>query len=323
MEPRICRSLQEAQRGIPRALSIGNFDGVHAGHRRILRRVAELARENGWRPSAMTFEPHPAVVVAPERAPRLLTTLEQRARLIAEEGIEEVLIVPFHPEFSRLTPRQFAQEVLVGTLSVRAVLVGANFRFGYQHSGDIHTLAQLGEEFGFSTGVVPEVVLRGIRVSSSRIRSLLEAGEVSRAGRLLERAYWIEGRIVPGRRVGSAKTVPTLNLEPPAGLILPAEGVYITRTFDLDADRRWPSITNVGYRPTFGGQTLTIETHLLSPLEGEDPVRIRLEFLLRLREERKFPDAAALRAQILRDVSRAQRYFRLRARLLYSKSTPV
>ncbi|MCL6545841.1 MAG: bifunctional riboflavin kinase/FAD synthetase [Bryobacteraceae bacterium] len=323
MGPRICRSLQEAERGIPRALSIGNFDGVHAGHRRILRRVAELAREQGWRPSAMTFEPHPAVVVAPERAPRLLTTLEQRARLIAEQGIEEVLIVPFHPEFSRLTPRQFVHEVLVETLSVRAVQVGANFRFGYQHGGDIHTLAQLGEEFGFLTGVVPDVVLRGIRVSSSRIRSLLEVGEVSRAGRLLERAYWIEGDIVPGRRVGSAKTVPTLNLEPPAGVVLPADGVYITRTFDWESDRRWPSVTNIGYRPTFGGRALTIETHLLSPLEGGDPGRIRVEFLLRLREERKFPDAAALRAQILRDVARARRYFRLRERLLYSKSTPV
>lgn len=270
----------------------------------------------------MTFDPHPAVVVAPERAPRLLTTLDQRARLIAEEGIEEILIVPFHPEFSRLTPHRFVQEVLVQTLLVRAVEVGANFRFGYQHSGDIQTLVQLGHEFGFLTGVVPEVVVRGIGVSSSRIRSLLEAGAVSLAARLLEREYSVEGRIIAGRRVGSTKTVPTLNLEPP-GVILPADGVYITRTFDLDADRRWPSVTNIGYRPTFGEHERSVETHLLAPLAGEDPRRIRLEFLLRLREERKFPDAASLRAQILRDVARARRYFRLRERLLYSKSTPV
>ncbi|MGQ9633169.1 MAG: bifunctional riboflavin kinase/FAD synthetase [Bryobacteraceae bacterium] len=319
---RICRSLQEVEPGIPRALTIGNFDGVHAGHRRILRRLVALARENGWRPSAMTFDPHPAVVVAPERAPRLLTTLDQRARLIAEEGIEEILIVPFHPGFSRLTPHRFVQEVLVQNLSVRAVEVGANFRFGYQHSGDIQTLVQLGHEFGFLTGVVPELVVRGIGVSSSRIRSLLEAGAVSLAARLLEREYSVEGRIIAGRRVGSTKTVPTLNLEPP-GVILPADGVYITRTFDLDADRRWPSVTNIGYRPTFGEHERCVETHLLAPLTGEDPRRIRLEFLLRLREERKFPDAASLRAQILRDVARARRYFRLRERLLYSKSTPV
>lgn len=322
MALRIRRSLDEVEPDVARALTIGNFDGVHIGHRQILRQVSAVAREHGWRASAMTFDPHPAAVVAPERAPRLLTTVEQRARLMAEEGIEEVLIVPFHPEFARLSPRQFVESILAGRLGVRAVHVGANFRFGYQHSGDVHSLVELGREFGLLTGVVPEVVLRGIRVSSSRIRALIESGDVRRAARLLGRPHWLEGPIIAGRRVGSTKTVPTLNLDPPE-LVLPARGVYITHTIDLDRNRSWPSVTNVGVRPTFGEQELSVETHLLGPLEGEDPSRIRLEFLLRLREERKFPSPEALRVQILRDVSRARRYFRLRERLLYSRVTPV
>lgn len=316
--PRICRSLEEADAGVARALTIGNFDGVHVGHRQILREVVAVARRHAWRAAAITFDPHPAAIVAPERAPRLLTTVEQRAQLMGEQGIEEVLIIPFHPGFARLSPREFAREVLVNRLSARAVHVGANFRFGWRHGGDVNTLVELGAEFGFLTAVLPQVTFRGIPVSSSRIRALIEAGDVRRAARLLARPHSIEGPVVPGRRVGSAKTVPTLNLAPPE-LLLPATGVYITRTLDLDAGRVWPSVTNVGRRPTFGEQELSVETHLLIPLEGGDPRRIRVEFLFRLREERKFPDAAALRAQILRDVLRARRYFRLRERLLYSK----
>lgn len=322
MALRICRSLDQAEQGVTRALTIGNFDGVHIGHRQILRQVAGVAREHGWRASAMTFDPHPAAVVAPERAPRLLTTVEQRAHLMAEEGIEEVLIVRFHPEFARLSPRQFVQHILAERLTAGAVHVGANFRFGYQHSGDAQTLMELGREFGMIAGIVPEVTLRGMRVSSSRIRALIESGDVRRAARLLGRPHWLEGPIIAGRRVGSTKTVPTLNLDPPE-LVLPARGVYITRTVDLDRPRSWPSVTNVGIRPTFGEQDLSVETHLLSPLDGEDPSRIRLEFLFRLRDERKFPNPDALRAQILRDVGRARRYFRLRERLLYSRVTPV
>jgi len=310
LEFRIYRSLEELNdRFGPAALTIGNFDGVHAGHRRILRRVVALARERGWKPSALTFHPHPAKIVAPEFAPRLLTTPEQRCQLMRDEGIAQVLIMPFTREVSRLSPEEFARAVLKQRLDARAVLVGHNFRFGYQHAGDAALLAELGGKLGFLSEALPAVAVRGRVVSSSEVRRLVQAGAVSLACRLLERPYALEGEVVPGRGIGARKTVPTLNLAPGAE-VLPATGVYITRTRDLANGRAWPSATNVGYRPTFGGDTLLVETFLLEPFEGEPPRAIRVEFLRRLREERRFADAEALKAQILRDAGRAQAYFR-------------
>ena len=318
-EPRIYRGLDELDgSGSRRAVTIGNFDGVHAGHRRILRRVAALARERGWRAAAIIFEPHPSKVVAPDRAPRLLATPDERCVLLAEEGIEEVLILPFKPEIAALSPEEFARDILVAKLGAAAVIVGANFHFGHRQAGDTRRLAELGRSFGFLTGVVPEIVLRGHVISSSQIRRLVEAGSVALAARLLERPYWLEGVVVSGRQIGSTKTVPTLNLETRAE-VLPARGVYTTRTRDLESGGVWPSITNIGYRPTFGGAGLSIETHLLEPPHGAGPARIRVEFLRRVRDEIRFPDSESLRAQILRDVTRARRYFRLVDRLLYSR----
>ncbi len=308
-ELRIYRSLEEARGNFgPCALTIGNFDGVHAGHRRILRRVVELARRHGWKPAAITFHPHPTLIVAPQRAPRLLTTPEERCFLMQQEGIEQVLILPFTLEFSRLSPEAFARDVLVEALEARAVLVGENFRFGYQHAGDTRRLEELGRQLGFLTEALDAVKVRGRLVSSSEIRRLVEAGAVAVACRLLERPHWLEGDVSPGQGIGSRLTAPTLNLAPGDALV-PAPGVYVTRTTDLADGRRRPSVTNVGCRPTFGGGDLTVETFVLAPLE-QKPRRIRVEFLRRLREERKFPDAAALRAQILRDAERARTWYR-------------
>ena len=310
---RIFRSLEEARGFGPCALTIGNFDGVHAGHRRILRRVAAVARRHGWKPAALTFDPHPAIVVAPERAPRLLTTPLERCALMGEEGIEQVLILPFTRELSRLSPEEFARGILRERLDARVVLVGENFRFGYRHAGDTGLLEQLGRRLGFSTEALPAVSLRGRVVSSSTIRRLIEAGSVSAAARLLERPYRLEGEVVAGRGVGGRQTVPTLNLAP-GDHLLPAAGVYVTRTLEVTEDRSWPSVTNVGHRPTFGGGDLSVETHLLEPPGGAALRTIRVEFLRRLREERRFPNPAALREQILRDAERARTYFRRLAR---------
>ncbi|HYE99651.1 MAG TPA: riboflavin biosynthesis protein RibF, partial [Planctomycetota bacterium] len=310
---RIFRSLDELPSDFgPSALTIGNFDGVHYGHRRILRRVREVATERGCKPSVLTFDPHPTRVVAPDRAPLLMTTPDRRAALMREEGIEQVLILPFTPELAQLPPEPFVRDILVGRLGACAVLVGDNFRFGHRHAGGVALLADLGRRLGFITEVVPAVTCRGRIVSSSAIRELLLAGNVSMAGRLLLRPYVLEGDVVGGRGVGSKQTVPTLNLAIAAELI-PARGVYITRTRDLDDARQWTSITNIGYRPTFGASDqLSIETFLLDPLQGETPRRIAVEFLRRVREERKFETPESLREQILRDVRTAQAYFRRR-----------
>ena len=314
---RIYRSLDDVPADFgPSTLTIGNFDGVHTGHRSILRRVKQIAAERGWKPSALMFDPHPARVVAPQRAPRLMTAPARRAALMAAEGIEQVLILPFTTEIAQLTPEQFVRQIVAGRLGARAVLVGDNFRFGHDHAGNVDALRQLGSRFGFETEIVPAVSRRGRAVSSSAIRGLLESGRVALAARWLERPYALEGEVVAGRGVGSRQTVPTLNLSTAAELI-PKTGVYVTRTCDLEAPRAWNSITNVGYRPTFGDSTqLTIETFLLDPLVGEPPRRISVEFLWRVREERRFSNPEALKARILRDAAAARRYFARTGRLI-------
>lgn len=307
---RVFHSLDEVPADFgPSALTIGNFDGLHAGHRHILRQVVETARANGWTPSVLTFHPHPTKVVAPARAPRLLTTPEQRSKLMSAEGIEQVLVLPFTSELSRLTPEEFVSRILVDRLQARAVLVGDNFRFGSRQAGDTEMLQQLGAQYGFHTEILSGVKRHGRIVSSSGVRKLVLDGEVELALRFLERPYAIEGNIVPGHGIGSRQTVPTLNLATQAE-ILPATGVYITRTYDLDSTRNWDSITNIGYRPTFHGDSLTIETFLLQAFDGATPSRIRLEFLSRVREERTFASPEALRAQILKDAGRATAFFR-------------
>jgi len=294
-------------------LTIGKFDGVHSGHAFLLAQVVSIAAEHGLRPAAMTFDPHPVCVIAPGRAPRPLLSLEERCAKIRALGIEEVFVLPFTQELSKLSPEDFVSRYVRERMRARVVIVGRNFRFGYQQAGDPAVLAALGERHGFETRLVEAVKLRGLIVSTSEIRRRIEAGEVSLAGRLLGRPYSIQGEVVAGQGIGSRQTVPTLNLHT-AAEVLPRDGVYITRTHDLEAQRSWNSITNIGLRPTFDGTARTIETFLLEPLDGESPQRIRLEILRRVRDERKFETPEALKAQILRDVERARAYFRRVAR---------
>lgn len=306
----IAHSLGEAAEFRPCALTIGNFDGVHRAHRRLLRAAVEIGGRAGLRPAVLIFDPHPSCVVAPERAPRLLTSIEERCQLIRREGIEHVLVQPFTVELARLTPEEFATQFLRDGLGAKCVIVGENFRFGCKQAGDTQMLRELGGRLGFEVRLIEMVRWRGRKVSSGEVRTLVMAGDVGIAGRLLERPYSISGEIVSGHGIGSKQTVPTLNLRTGAQVI-PARGVYITRTSDLGDLRQWNSITNIGYRPTFGNdEALTIETFLLDPLEGATPERIRLEFLRRVRDERKFESPEALKAQILRDVGRAKAYFR-------------
>lgn len=312
---RIFRSLAEAAGAFgPSAVTIGNFDGLHIGHRELMRRTVRLARETDSTPSVLTFHPHPKAIVSSIGAPRLLTLPEERCELMAAEGIGQVLILPFDASIAALDPADFFRRILVNALGARALCVGDNFHFGSKQTGGIDVLKKLGADLGVKVEIVDAIVRRGAVVSSSEIRRLINLGNVSRAGRLLERPYSLSGNVVPGEGRGSRETVPTLNLEitslDSAERALPARGVYITRTFDPDSRRRWASITNVGRRPTFAGGHLTIETFLLDSLEPPAPARIRLEFFRRVREERRFPDAKALKAQILTDVTRARAYFR-------------
>ena len=311
----ITRDLSQANGFKPCALTIGNFDGVHLAHRQLLRTTLEAAGSAGLRPAVLMFDPHPSCVVAPERAPRLLTSIEERCELIQREGIEHILVQPFTTELAKLTPEEFASQFLRDGLGAKCVVVGENFRFGCQQAGDTDTLRDLGSRLGFEVRLLETVQWRGKRVSSGEVRKQVASGNVGIAGRLLERPYAISGEIVRGHGIGSKQTVPTLNLRTEAQVI-PARGVYVTRTSEFDSTRQWTSITNIGYRPTFGNdEDLTIETFLLDPLEGATPERIRLEFLRRVRDEQKFESPEALKAQILRDVGRAKAYFRRVQRL--------
>lgn len=313
--PRIFRSLDDAAAGFaPSSLTIGNFDGVHLGHRELMQRTVIHTHQLCVKPSVLTFHPHPATIVHPERAPRLLTTPDERCTLMAAEGIEQVLILPFTRELSQIEPEAFFRNVLCGLLGARVITVGDNFRFGHGQSGEAHQLAGLAAAAGVAIDVVPLLRLRGVTVSSSAIRRLLAAGEVAKAARLLERPYSLTGAVVPGAGRGARLTVPTLNLEThsldDSLRAIPKAGVYITRTTCVATGRQWDSITNSGRRPTFDGRHLTIETFLLTPFDGVQPPSIRLEFLHRIRDERRFDSPAALRAQIMRDVGQATKFFR-------------
>jgi riboflavin kinase/FMN adenylyltransferase len=296
----------------PCALTIGNFDGVHIGHQELMRRTAEIARAGGRKAAVLTFQPHPAKVIAPARAPKMICDFTRRAELMGAAGIEHVLVLPFTEELSRWTPEEFVVDLLVRKLGAKAIVMGDDFRFGHKQAGDRALLERLGREHGFDVVTVAPVEIRRQRVSSSLLREMAAAGRIARASRLLARPFELEGRVVSGHGIGSKQTVPTLNLAPDSE-VLPRTGVYVTRTVELPEGRRWESITNLGVRPTFNGDALTIETYLLSPFEPPDPERIRVEFLWRIRDERKFASPEELKAQILRDARRAiQIHARLR-----------
>ncbi len=293
----------------PSAVTIGNFDGVHVGHQKILTATRDKAKKNAWQSVAVTFDPHPTTIVAPERAPALLTRPARRVASFAEHGIESALILPFTTEVARLSPEEFVQQVLVDVLRAKAVVVGESFRFGRGQAGNTEVLRRLGQDLGFEVEIVEPVVVGGSAVSSSRVRDLVCQGQVDQARDLLGRPFGFEGRIVAGHGVGSKKTVPTLNLIPDMDLT-PADGVYVTSSCDPGSGRRWESVTNIGFRPTFDGTEHGIETFLLSEFDGQAPDRLEVTFYDRLRDEKRFASAEELREQILADVARAERFFR-------------
>jgi riboflavin kinase/FMN adenylyltransferase len=287
------------------ALAIGNFDGVHLGHQALVRAAVEEARRQAGTAMVLTFDPHPVRVLAPERAPRALLTLEQRAELLGALGIEVVAVLGFDAEIAALEPEQFVRAILVRALQARSVVVGERFRFGRGRAGDVPLLARLGDEGGFRVHAHPVVLQDGEPVSSSRIRELLGRGDVQAAARLLGRAFFVDGTVVRGDGRGRLIGIPTANLET-RNETLPAPGVYAGFAHIAKGGERWPCVANLGERPTFGGSGLRLEAHLLD-YEGELLGReLRLEFARRLREERRFESAAALVEQIRKDVADAR-----------------
>jgi riboflavin kinase/FMN adenylyltransferase len=290
-------------------LSIGNFDGVHLGHQAVLRHVVERARDLGVPALAMTFDPHPIKLLRPADAPLLVTTLEQRLALIARTGIETCLLVPFTHRVARMTAKSFVRDVLVDRLAVREVYIGKNFRFGADRGGDVELLTKLGNELGFQAASSPIVNHAGGVVSSTRVRQAVGEGRVEEAGALLDRAVFIDGNVLEGKRLGRTLGFPTLNIEVENEL-QPDLGVYVTAVHIPSFERTFTAVTNIGVRPTIYQDSLTtVESHLLDFTADLYREKVRLFFLRRLRDERAFDSTTELMAQIQRDVESARDYF--------------
>jgi riboflavin kinase/FMN adenylyltransferase len=309
----IYRSLEEVPRDFgPSIAVIGNFDGVHRGHQQILAAAAAEARARGMRSIAITFDPHPAHFLYPKDAPRLLTFLPERLRLLATTGVDAILVLRFDEVLSRVTAEDFVHNVLVGVLRVRGIHEGSNFRFGHGAKAGVSELRAFGEELGFTVEVHPAVRVHGMEVSSSAVRSLIASGDVRRARWMLRRVFGVHSHPAKGRGVGTKLLVPTVNLAPYEGL-LPGFGVYVTRL--TVGDKCFEAVTNVGNRPTFEGVGFGVETHILNfePVDLTDETPLHLEFLLHLRGEMQWSSTEALKAQIFKDVESARRYFRIEA----------
>ena len=287
----------------PSAVALGVFDGIHLGHRAILGRAVELARERGVGALACTFDPHPIEVLQPGRAPLPITTLADRLALIGATGIATTVVIAFTRAVAALEPELFVERVLVGVLKARDVVVGFNHRFGRGARGDARLLEVLGPRLGFGVHVIPPTTVGDVTVSSSEIRAALQRGDLAVASQLLGRDYTAGGEVVHGAGRGRALGFPTANIRTELPLPLPS-GVYAARA-DIGS-AVYPAVINVGVRPTFGESASTVEAHLLDFTGDLYGRRMRLIFLLRLRGERKFPSLEALRTQIATDVATAR-----------------
>ncbi|EKP93635.1 bifunctional riboflavin kinase/FAD synthetase [Thermaerobacter subterraneus] len=290
--------------GQPTCVAIGTFDGVHRGHQALLRGAVAAARAQQAVAVALTFDPHPLAVLAPDRLPPLLGTLDDRLALFASLGIDRTLVARFDHALSQTTAEDFAREVLAGKLQARAVFVGYNFRFGRGGQGTPADLERWGSQWGFWTHTVPPVRVGAQLVSSSWVRSLLEMGQVEIAATALGRLYSVAGRVVRGEGRGAGLGFPTANLELAPGLALPAAGVYavwVRTPGGLE-----PGVANLGRRPTFGGGALRLEVHLLDGARDLYGQVLRVGFARRLREERRFSGPEELARQIARDVAAAR-----------------
>ena len=287
--------------------SIGNFDGLHLGHRSILDSAVRDARRRRLPLLVLTFDPHPLSVVAPGRNPSLLLTRRQKLDALEAAGVDVVLVLAFDADLAAHDAEEFFAGYLADRVRFSAVHVGRNFRFGRGRDGDLAALEHIGSTRGFDVIGVPDVTVDGETVSSTAIRSALRDGEVERARRFLGRPYSVTGRVVPGDGRGRLLTFPTANVDVENETV-PRRGVYVTETIARAA--RWPSVTNLGVRPTFGASRPTVETHLLDFDEGLYGERIEVCFHARLRDERRFAGPAELADQIGRDRAAAASYFR-------------
>jgi len=308
---RIFESLDISERFVNPVLTIGNYDGVHVGHRMIIDRVKQEAQALGGTSMLMTFNPHPLAVVRPEELTGLISPIGLKKRLIEEAGIDVLIIAPFTEEFRRIEPEDYVKDLLVGQLGIRGLIVGYDFRFGRQGKGDVELLKELSARYGFFFTVIDAITQDGEKIGSNRIRKMIRAGEMGKAMNSLGRPYLMEGRVVKGFGRGREIGFPTINIETAFELI-PRNGVYSTEIETRDG--RFHSVTNIGFNPTFDGKELSIETYILDfsgDLYGQE---VTLRFHRRIRDEMKFSSVDELKARIAKDVELTSDYFKGRER---------
>lgn len=293
-------------RGWPHAaVTVGNFDGVHRGHQALVAAALRSARAQSGTAVVLTFDPHPSHVLSPHRAPEALMTVEQKAEILGELGIDFLAVLPFTRELAERSPEEFARDVLQQCLGARAVIVGHNFRFGRHRAGDASRLAELGATMGFAVETVAAVVHEGAPISSTRIREALARGEIEAANALLGRPHLLDGRVRTGEGRGRTLGFPTANLEL-LNEAVPGGGVYACRVRVEGETAPRPAVVNVGRRPTFGGGDLIVEVHLLDFSGDLYGRRLRVAFESKLRDERAFPGVEALKRQIEADAAEAR-----------------
>jgi len=284
-------------------VTIGNFDGVHRGHAEIFAHLKQKSMARGLPSVVVTFEPHPLKVLAPESAPAMITTFEQKAELIEKFGIDYLVVVPFTKEFSRMTASDFVLKILCNSLGMRHIIIGHDYAFGRGREGNFDTLAHLGALNGFTLEDLPPIGDGGVVFSSSLVRSAVAEGDMAAASRILGRYYQISGTVVHGREIGQALGFPTANIATDNELI-PSDGVYAVMA-EVDG-QLVKGACNIGTNPTFGGKTRTIEVFLLDFSGQIYDHGIMVHFVQKIRPEMKFPDAAALKSAIGKDVERTR-----------------
>lgn len=293
----------------PTALAIGNFDGVHRGHGALLGRLGETARQFSLPPTILTFEPHPREFFAPASAPARLTTFREKIELLAEAGVEQAMVCRFNALFAALTAEQFIEQVLVHGLQVRHVIIGDDFRFGKGRLGDFALLQAAGSRFGFGVEAMGSVMVDGERVSSSGVRAALATGDMAHAARLLGRPYIIDGQVAHGDKIGRQLGFATANIRIKHNP-LPMTGVFAVQVSGL-GDQPLPGVANLGVRPTVGGTRPLLEVHLFDFDRDIYGKHISVRFVHKLRNEQRFPNFDALKAQIAADAAAARAFFEL------------
>jgi riboflavin kinase / FMN adenylyltransferase len=293
----------------PVALAIGNFDGLHLGHAALIARLGEVSRSTGLQPTILTFEPHPREFFTPESAPARLTTLREKLELLAEAGVEQAMVCRFNAAFAGLSATAFIDDVLLRSLQLKHLIIGDDFRFGRARQGDFDLLRTTGEQAGFAVEAMQSVTVDGVRVSSSAVRQALATGDMALAARLLGRPYMMDGNVVHGDKIGRQLGFATANIRIRHNP-LPMTGVFAVDVLGL-GEKPLPGVANLGIRPTVGGTRPLLEIHLFDFDRDIYGAHIAVRFVHKLRDEQRYPNFDALKAQIAADAVAARLFFKL------------